>query len=567
MKKILISLLFLMFLGVAGAQDKPVPPPPKIQLPSDTTRTTTGDGTKIDAEKPSMELPDVLIKGRDRAVRDVEAKKDLKPESPTLVQPDSPYEPVSAWFKQDAVKPKLGNEAGGVQKMTWGSLQAGGYTTIIADAGHWQKTDPGSYRAYGWLDRSSGQYKNSAYAGGGVSGEINYEMAPQVTGNATARLEMFSRGMHGAVIPDMKRGGSTGRFGADLQYDVTKISGAGVGFEIGGTGMRSDTSSVIYDKSSDFWYNMFFDYSTQLGRVQLTASGNFLRDAFKLEQDSVSTKSAAGGIGLEAFSKISNTVTAALGVKFEMTDTDDMKQKSRLSPYGRINVISGNEIGLTALFSTGYDFKTFSDWHAANPYLAHAVPLHAAEDNFALRVEAGYQMMPFLKVSGAFSRTWKENIFFWQADPLTGFIELQEIPDPELTEIQLGVVAKVNERTRLEAFYIGYSDKIDAEISIPEINGIPYRPDFRLPVRANIELLPDMMLTVEADVYGERRSRFNSEDRLPAFGLMHADVSKTFMQKYTAMLSVRNLLDADYVMWEGYPETGVFILLGLRAKL
>ncbi|MBN1996315.1 TonB-dependent receptor [candidate division KSB1 bacterium] len=566
-QNILITILLLVFLGMAGAQDKAVPPPTKIQLPSDTTKAAPRSDKKIDADKPAMELPDVLIKGQDRAIRDVEAKKDLQPESPTLVQPDSPYEPVFAWFQKDVTKPKLTDESGGLQKMTWGSLQGGGYTTVIADAGHWQKIDLGSYRAYGWVDRSSGQYNNSAFAQGGISGEINYEMAPQVTGNAFAQYELFSRGMHGAAISNMKRSGSTGRFGANLQYDVTKISGATVGFEMGGTGMRSDTSSALYDKSNDFWYNINFNYSTQLGRIQLTASGKFIRDAFKLEQDSVSSKSSMGGIGLEAFSKVSNTVTAALGVNFEMTTADYMKQKSRPSPYGRINIISGNEIGLTALFSSGYDYRTFSDWRMENPYLAHAIPLHAAEDKFALRVEAGYQMLSFLKMSGSFSRSWKENMFFWQADPVTQFINLYEIQDPELTEIHLGLIAQVNERTRLQAFYIGYSDKIDKEISIPEINGIPYRPDFRLPVRATIELLPDMILTVEADVYGERRSRFNSEDRLPAFGLMHVNLSKTFSEKYTALFSVRNLLDSDYVLWENYPETGVYILLGLRAKL
>jgi len=53
---------------------------------------------------------------------------------------------------------------------------------------------------------------------------------------------------------------------------------------------------------------------------------------------------------------------------------------------------------------------------------------------------------------------------------------------------------------------------------------------------------------------------------LPAFGLFHADMSLNVARNISALLSVRNLLDAKYVQWQGYPEMGIIIAGGLRAR-
>ena len=148
-------------------------------------------------------------------------------------------------------------------------------------------------------------------------------------------------------------------------------------------------------------------------------------------------------------------------------------------------------------------------------------------------------------------------------------IDLNPIYDTKLSEIELGVIAEISDNTRLQVSFIDYSDKIssapDAMNQDANLNRMPYRPDFRIPVRASIQLLPQMNLTLTADVIGERKKSLLAEDLFPTFALFHADLNYEVNENLNALLSVRNLLDTKYTMWEGYQEMGIVVLAGVRA--
>jgi len=568
MKKIhyLIPLVVLLLISLLYAQDKVTPPPTRMTLPEDTTRVKKETKGKLDAQKPQLELPDVLIFGQDKSIRMSGKKENLRPESPTLIQPTSPYEPISIWFRQQSQKPGLEQQRGQVDKLNWLMLQAGGYTSILADAGHWQRLQKGHYRLRGWLDRSNGQYNNSNYAQAGLSGKLNYEMAPRVTGTVRANFAHHSRGLHGAVINDFTRRTSTGSFGADLLYDIAKLSDGHIGFEIGGTSLQSDTNSVRYDKTSDFWYQLEFGYTAQWRGIQWSTMGNYKRETFETLQDSTNLKTSLGDISLEALTPLSSSLTALFGLSYQNTTVDTVSIHSRVSPYFKLNFMPNNRIGLTGEIYTGYQLKTFTQWWHENPYLSHRIPLAPEETNFSLNLKTEIELTRGLRLFAAFARQWLKTAYYWQLDPQLNLINLIQIDKPELTQSQFGVVVDLGHRTRLQAFFINYSDRIDVQDNLPEIGRIPYRPDYRIPVRATVQLLSDMFLTLQADIYGPRKKNLLSDDRLPAFALMHARLEKGIGEKFSLVVNVRNLLDANYVIWENYPEMGVHVLMGLRAK-
>jgi len=228
----------------------------------------------------------------------------------------------------------------------------------------------------------------------------------------------------------------------------------------------------------------------------------------------------------------------------------------------------GDQVGLSLKLSTGLKYDTFMHYWENNFYLAHTLPLRPSEERFGLALKADIKISDKIKFLGGYSRRGMDKMYFWQADSTTGLIGLNALTDANLTEIRLGLVVELSKKTHLHIDYIDYSDEISATAgdALSNLNRLPYRADFRMPIRASIQLLPQLNLTLTADILGARKKNIATDATLPAFGLFHADMSMNIARNISALLSVRNLLDAKYVQWQGYPEMGIVVAAGLRAR-
>jgi len=556
--------LFPYMITTGLPQERVLPPSKKMVAPADTSRVEAKTGNK---KEPDLELPDVLILGQDRAIRVSEEKRDLSPVSPSLLRPGSTAEPVSVWFSRQETKPALQGELSRIDRLTWAAVGGGGYTSFNLEGGHWRRLELGNYRIQGRFESSRGQFDNSQFQEGGLSGLLSYELAPRVTGNLSASMDLYGRGLHGARYAEKTtRSARRGNLGADLRYDINGLSDSELGFELGGTSVRSDTSSRRIDSSDDFWYRLYFGYTARLAKLQIKTTGSYKRDSLKPFHDSTSSKSAFGEIALETRTALSKGVSALVGLAYQSAGMDSAENAARFSPYGRLNLMPGNSLGLVVSFSTGYEFRTYSDYWLENPYLAHReISLIPNESRFALQGDFGLQLSQKMRLKIGFGRKWMEKLAYWESDANTGFFAVRTLEQPVLTQMEVGFDAELSERTRMSASFITYADRVDIQGGRTNVDQIPYRPDFRLPIRASIELLSGMTLALQADITGKRLTQLVDQSRLPAFGLLDATLSKDF-GTISAVLMARNILDSDYVIWERYREMGVHILLGLRAK-
>ncbi len=566
--KVISGLLFLALYSVSSMAQKTTPTT-DISVPSDTSKTAPPE-IKPEPKSPKIELPDVLILGKDQYHRTVKDKKELTPESPSLIRRQSAYEPLSSWFSREEKKPHLQSSDSLLVRQSWGKLRGGSFFTFDGDAGYWQKLAKGDALAHAWFDRSEGQYTNTKYAEGGLSGKISYEAAPKVMSIARAEYNRYSRGLYssGFNVDNAVRTAGAGLLAVDLQYDVDRLSDGNIGFEIGGVRMSSDAGGEKLNRTDNFYYDIHFDYTSQIKTTQLTGRGSYLRETLESTIDSASTYSNFAVIGVEALQPISNNFSAALGIDYHVFNNDTLYAKSRVSPFARINIMPNDRIGLSLHLSTGLKYDTFMQYWENNVYLSYNMPMRPSEENFGFKLKGDVKITDKVKFQGGYARQWMEEMFYWQADTSNGLIALNHTNDVQLSEIQIGVIAEISAKTRLQISYIEYSDKVSAEPTsgLVNLNRLPYRADFRMPIRASIRLLPDLNLTLTADVVGKRRKNINFDATLPAYGLFHVDLSKEFGGNISALLSVKNLLDAKYSIWEGYPETGIVILGGVRAR-
>ncbi len=565
-KTIFFTLVFLVAALPLSAQK--TTPKTDIDLPSDTTKVQPPAEKKPEPQDPKLELPDVLILGQDRYHRTVREKKTLAPESPTLIRNQAAYEPLSVWFSRDAEKPTAARTDSLTVRQAWAKLKGGSFYTVLGEAGYWQKLLKGDALGYVWFDRSEGQFTNTKYAEGGLSGKVSYELAPQVTGIARAAYNKYASGLYTTAFQDhAKRFVNHGFFAADMNYDINQISDGNLGFEVGGFSMQSDTSGTQINNSDEMYYNIHFNYTAQVKKTQFSAHGKYVRETLKVDKDSLSNKSALATVGVEALQPISTIFSAALGVDYQQFSLDTLEVQTRFSPYARINLVPSASVGLTLHVSTGFAYTTYADYWQENFYISHSVPMRPNEEKLGLQAKLDIELSEYFKLNAGYKRQWMETMYYWQADSTTALLGLTPLSDARLAEIQLGAVVALSDKTQLQVSYIDYSDQVPEELApASNLNQIPYRADFRLPIRASIQLLPDMNLTLSADIVGERKKQLGSKERLPSFALFHVDVSKDFGPTFTGLLTVNNLLDARYSIWQGYPETGIRVLAGVRAK-
>ena len=563
MKSLMTLCMACLLFATSNAQ-KVTPPPTRMELPPDSVVIETEEGQTIETKDEQLELPDVVVFGQDRIIRQAGDKATTRPQKPSLLTPTAAYDPVIIWFEEQTEKPTVDHDLNNLLRSGWVQALGGSFATILTDAGYWQRLQKGNFRLHGWLDRSKGEFNNSQHNLGGASARISYELAPKVTGTMGGNFTSISRGLHGAIPEGFERSGTKGSFQTELIYDVNRLSDGQLGFEIGGMSLQSDTSGARFDKTSDFWYQLHGSYTLYWQRSQWTLGGSFLSESIETDIDSASIKNTLGEVQLEGLFPLSNKLTVAAGVKYQTNKPDTASKIDRIAPFARMNIMPSNNIGITLSAQSGLDYTSFPEWWQENPYVTHQIPLRPMDVDVGAKIKSDLRVTPALELSFGLERKWISRMYYWQRNTQNGLFDLRPLDDVELTEIMAGFNIDINPSTQLEASIIGYSDKVD--LSGPAISDrIPYRPTFRIPIRITLQLIEGLVLRVNGDVYGKRPSSLSSETRLPSFGLINASLSKDF-SRISAIISVYNIFDSDYVMWQDYQEEGITVLGGLSAK-
>lgn len=557
----------LLGAGQLSAQEKEKPSPTPMPIASDTTRADSlAAAPRTDTDKPEMELPEVLILGESRSVRLRESKEQRVPDNPQLVKPDAPSETIDTWFQLQEEKPELQQTAAGVNRLTWGGLRGGSFTTFNGVFGHWQELRNGTLSGRAWMDRSAGAYENSQYTQGGVAANGTVIFSKYLRSSLAGEFGLYGRGLHGAAFPDTRRDVRLGDISGTLQYMLSQSVTGQFGVEYGGITMETDTADTGLSTTNNRWITGTGEFNAQFDPVQLSVNAKILNES--LEIDTLGQMATTfGSYGLEALFPVSAAISAIIGAKYETVTQDTMNNLSRVSPYGRFNITPSNRVGLTISAFTGYEYESYLQRWEMNPYVAHGAPLYPEEVSWGAAVEANVEMFPGLNLLGSIGQTSYENAFYWQHDSTTGFFGIGEVNDAEVVNLDVGAHFTPTNWLTIKASFETYVASFSSEDTLlSDRNYFPFRPRARIPAEVNITLPWDLQFNVEGELIGKRRISFAGSDNLPVIGLLNAGLTKDFGEHITVTLDAVNILDDAYQYWLDYPEPGTQIYLGLRAK-
>lgn len=561
-----VGLVLCTVLPLFG-QQKVQPPPTRMTLPSDTVQmTTTQQSTTAESEKPELELPEVLIQGTDRIVRLKSEKETVVPDNPTLVKPQTPPQIINSWFTLQSTKPQYQTGGPVIHNSTWGHLQGGSYASFAGDLGHWQELGRLRLHGRGWLDRSTGQYLNSQHSWGGLDLESDYHMSNKLTTSLQGEYRQSNLGLQEAALLGETRSGGSGTLEAGLGYDLAKNTTAHARLHFGTTRLTSDTNATNLDRTNDSWYEASGEVVSQILGLQLGAQGRYLGENLRQSQTSLKKTASFGEAGLESLFPISAAVSAGMGVNYHMVKVDSAQAVNRFSPYGRINIVPGNWLGISATVYSGYNYETFTKRWQDNPYVSHLLPLRPEETSLGTKASVDFQMTEALGFHAGFNYAEMTTLYYWQQDPATGYFTQQNTGDVRLLEFQGGTTWQPGDWLELQASVATYAASFPDTSALAAYSYLPYRPQIRVPVQAILHLPSKFQLTMEGEIMGPREIDFSGGATLPGYDLLNATISRDFGQKFTVSLSATNLFNESYVDWEQYFQPGIRVFLGVKAK-
>ena len=546
-------------LGVpAMAQERPLPPT-RITLPSDTL--TDAASRKLDAEAGRIELPEVVVLGQDRTVRQVVSKRGTPGDKPRLLVPE--YTPLSLFARRDNSRP-LANDAAALRpRRLWASAAAGSFAARTADAGYSDRFEWGALRLAGWLDRSSGEFTNSQHAGGGLSGALSAPLQPGLTGRSTAALNWRHRGLHGGRQAQMKRRTWEGFWDGEADYRLDPLSTLRGGLQLAGAGVTSDTSGSRWQHAGNLFMELHGQYQRQINEITLRATARYSRESLSMEGDSLDRVSGFGQIRAELQTSLSRAwqLTAAIGLESCQADSNG---SSRLAPSLHLAWIPSSRFGLSLAGWSGLQYRSFRERLAENPYMVQALPLAADDSPLSLQLRGELRPFPALLLEAGVVYGRYDGLHYWQREESTGLIALRRIGRIHLSTVQLGGRMEFNGGMALHGELEISGDHLDHAFSFDGRDHLPYRPKYSANAAWTMPLPWQMELEAMLIMKGERRRGFDLGGRLPGYILLNAGVSRRLTRGFTARLELVNLLDRDYVVWEGYKEPGLQLRGGVR---
>jgi len=559
--------LFLPWLLLAlpmWAQERLTPPPTQILLPSDTTLTAGRTAEKLEADSSQIQLPDVVVMGQNKSLRQVDQKKVGKGEGPRLLQPGEAYGPLSSWLRRSNEKQGIEDFPFRLQK-TWLVLQAGSYSTLESRLGHWHKLRNGQIHGYGWYDHSNGQYNQSGYQQGGIAGKWEYQLSAMVKTQVQARYDRFGRDLHGAAYQQTERSGGRGGVALQMSVDPRPLTSLRANLEIEGISLNSDTAGVRLDASDDFSYNLAFVGQQVWSQWQVSLHGRVLRENYETMHDSTSDLATLSELGVEALYPFSRQIQLSLGLDFQAMSADSSFSRQKLAPFGRIRFSPNDRFGVALYGHSGLQYQSFMQRCQENPYLSHRFRMAPEESRFTLRLESEVLLIQGTHLSLMLGKNWMDRLLYWQSDPTSGLFTLDS-GTGSLSEIHLGISSALSRNSSVVFQATAYGDRLDQKADSTGTLHMPYRPAWQLKVRGRQLLGGRWALTAEAEYWGKRYPQAQSGQRLPDFALVRAGVQKEISRTITLWLTLQNITDSRYVFWERYPETGFSLHGGLRAQ-
>jgi len=510
-------------------------------------------GLSQQQKKIKLELPDVLIYGRDVEERQTGEKLSPTPDLPQLreltlwstyrspmeVRWEGKYLPVSRKQKKAI--------------LTQFRTQYGSFNTLSLGARRWQR---GEHLSYGFdlgYRRSDGQYENTGYSISDFQGQVVF--SPYMAVKFSLKANYYR-----------KKYGFYGKEGRGRTVPVKGLSGQllvkPADFIRGRIDFQMKRFSLVDEPSQDELNEEILHFKGEItssfSGLQLKVGADFLKDSYK-PTGTVRERNTVVSAHLLLLWSITERFSLEVGPRFESLVGENWGRRERFSPDFRIVFHPWGNLGFCARCTQGYNYRNYYQLWITNNFVARSLDLSPGDRGLAIEAKMSYQPVEGLLFGAGFSQQKIRNYPYW-ADTL-GLFQRQRIPHAQLTDItlQLRLIPSTRFHTEIRAL-------LSSDAGLEDSLNVPYRPKISLPVSMYYDLGRDLKVRISAEFVGTRFADLYGGKKLDEYLLLNLVLEKKIGKHLSFSLRGENLTNDRYYLWKGYPEMGTYVSGNLGFK-
>jgi len=569
--KAVVALLLVSWGALAQEKEKPNPPPPRLELPADSTRAIAPE--KKDASErgsDKLQLPDVLIYGRDSDLRSTGQKITISPEQLGPEPPSSREAPPDSAAILRGDKAHLQEAGTSARNRFRGRLALGSFGQVESNAQlRLGPLERGPDRKFELatdfeFNRANGQFPNSDFR------EWRLDLGGQYDwgGASSAALKLGGGrrqyGFHVAANPDLDA--DVGSFTSDAQ--VSFPAGQSAKVVLGGRLHWHDYEYVDADSSSDsrvderllLWRAAF---EKRFRGFSLEAGAESLSDALNVPADSTAGNRLSQ-LSVSLRFPIGRAVTMTAGSRVTWARSEEGGRKRRWGPVLRAVSVPHPRLALSAEFSNGWRLTPLSNRWLEN-YFIDATSRQLPEDVAAnLVFTVDYRLVRGWMVQLQYSRVEVRQFSYFERSAGTGLLALRQLDKVTLSDLTIGLQMKVGEQLQLSSALHFLDDDVQSA-GVPIFADVPYRGDVWLPAKLEYTPSPRTRVSAEARLVGSRRTALLSRSALEGYVELRVRGEWKALSPASLFVEARNLLDDAYERWLGYREMGANVVVGMIA--
>ncbi|MDZ7378143.1 MAG: hypothetical protein ONB06_02235 [candidate division KSB1 bacterium] len=544
----------------ASAQGQKETPPLRPFVSQDSVRVPAPERQ----ERPQLELPEVLVYGRDVSLRLDGRKFDVTPPSP-IPRELSRREQVLA----DTAVLAAREEAPGGQPVGPRSLllrsRVGSYWTTDVEALFRQARRRLTYGGEMAFRRSDGAVINGHYAMLDLVGRSGYQFSPSGTVRGYLSLSQKGYGLSGATLPDSSRPRKAERhtsavgIGAELDLRSGAHGQLFASYDFLSLRSSDDTLQAQLSRISGGTHRAALRFSQRLGTTDVSGQASYLREGYS-PGSGRDVRNSWAKVEFGASRAVMKKARAYLGLGLEEFSSHQT-HKTALIVVGRMAVPLAPEVGLTLQVRRGHDYRQMSDCWEENPYFDPGMQVRPVFTKCALALGAEWRLAKRLVLGAQVSRSWLQNQWYWQRDPATGLFTAGVVPTLALNRAVLTLRGEPSSRLGLDAQFVLCDDFFDLP-QLPQDGDVPYLAHRRLAVSIPYRLSERTRVELRSDVMSSRAADMLSQTTLRPFALFGCTVTHRLGRQVSLFLQGENLTNRRYQRWQGYREMGLSILAG-----
>ncbi len=555
----------LISLPVFG-QEKKQAPTTRFTLPVDTTAADTSTVTPPPAPgDKKIELPEVLIYGKDTSKRISGKKITISPDNTELVNPPVFYDPISVEEMDRGEREKLRKKKQGREKRLRAHAWGGQFSQLGGGFSWWQDAGELDYSIELGFDRTDGQYANSDVNRFKGTIEMGYSGENGNRWSVRGQMNSSEYGLYGSAIPESRR--SYGWSGLWATGTTAFSKTGSVEFNAGllrGTVSDDETMAGLYVFSTAY---SLWQLNGQLRQTfekgELVFTGTVLSDRLQ-ETDSTwqelrwqkwqaawETTLLRGKVQLHLGAVLTNV-------------TQDTLAESLFGPDIRVIILPGSRLAITLRGSRGLRYAAWDERLRTNPWLAREYRTGSERIAWNGGLDIEWKISRTTALNLRYTLAKIEAYRYYEALP-TGFFDLRSA-DVRFKDLGVLLSRTLAENFTVEAGITFLDDAVNLNGFYDAALDVPYRGEFSVPVKATWS--PTERLTLEADYLwiGSRVATLQPAAAIDAWSALNVAVDFRLGEFFSLTAEGRNLLNTTTALWQGYKTTGTHVRGGIRIQ-